>query len=96
MPLIMGSATVPSGTTGTFLFTVPPSFCSVTFYNVATATVWLGGSTAVTSANGMQCHSIPVSFQTFMGSKGGGIYGTTGSTAAASAATVQYIIATDF
>ena len=91
----MGSATVPSGTTGSPLFTVPPSYCNVTFYNLAAATVWVGTSTAVTSANGLQCHSIPTNFQTFMGSRGAMFYGTTGSTAASSAATVQYLISTD-
>ena len=94
--MIMGSATVPAGTTGTLLFNIPPSYCSVTFYNLATASVWVGTSTAVTSANGLLCHSIPTSFQAFVGSKGGPLYGTTGSTVNTSVATVQYIIVTDF
>ena len=92
----MGAATVPAGTTGTILFPVPPSYCNVTFYNLATATVWVGTSTAVTSANGLQCHSLPVNFQAFMGSKGATLYGTTGSTAASSVATIQFLISTDF
>ena len=96
MPIIMGGATVPAGTTATALFTIPPSYCNVTFYNLAAATVWVGPSSTVTSSNGMQCHSIPTNFSTFMGSKGAVIYGTTGSTAASSAATVQYVIVTDF
>ena len=95
MAIIMGGATVPSGTVGTVLFTVPPSYCNVTFYNLAAATVWIGTSTAVTSANGMQCHSIPTNFQTFMSSKGATFYGTTGSTVSTSVATIQYLISTD-
>lgn len=96
MPIIMGAATVPSGTTATVLFSIPPSYCNVTFYNLAAATVWVGTSTATTSANGMQCHSIPTNFSTFMGSKGATVYGTTGSTVSTSVATVQYVIVTDF
>ena len=95
MAVIMGGATVPSGTTGTALFTVPPSYCNVTFYNLSAAAVWVGTSTAVTSANGAQCNSIPTTFQTFAGSKGATFYGTCGSTAASSAATVQFLMSTD-
>ena len=94
MPLVMGAATVPSGTTATYLFTIPPSLCGVTFYNLSVATVWIGTSTSTTSANGLQCHSIPTTFTTYVGSKGASIYGTTGS--ASSAATISYIINTDF
>lgn len=90
--IIMGSATVPSGTVGTALFPVPAGLCNVTFYNISTAVVWLGTSTATTSVNGMQCHSIPTSFVTYVGSQGARIYGTTGS--ASSVATVQYLIST--
>lgn len=92
----MGAATVPSGTAGTLLFNVPPSWCAVTFYNLTAIPVWIGTSTAVTSVNGLQCHSIPTSFTTFTGSRGGGIYGTTGSTVNTSVSTIQYIISTDF
>ena len=95
MAIIMGAATVPTGLTGTLLFTVPPSWCNVTFYNLATASVWIGTSTAVTTANGLQCHSVPTTFETFMGSKGASFYGTTGSTVSTSVATVQYCIATE-
>jgi len=95
MAVIAGAATVPSGTTGSYLFTVPPSSCKVTFYNLAAATVWVGTSTAVTTANGVQCHSLPTTFQTFAGSRGGTFYGTTGSTVSTSVATVQYLISTD-
>ena len=94
MPFIMGNATVPASST-VAIFTVPPSFCSVTFYNVnpSTASAYIGTSTVLTSTNGLVCHSRPVSFQTYMGSKGATFYATTGGAVATS---VNYIIATDF
>jgi hypothetical protein len=95
MTYIMGSATVPSGTTGTLLFNIPPSYAATTFFNISAATVWLGTNTAVTSANGVQCHSIPTTLNSFASSRGVGVYGTTGSTAASSVATIQYFIVTD-
>jgi hypothetical protein len=91
--IIMGQATVPAGTTGTFLFAVPASSCAVTFYNLTTVPVWIGTSTAVTSSIGMQCHSLPTSFTAFIGSKGQQLFGTTGGTAVS---TIQYIISSDF
>jgi hypothetical protein len=97
--IIMGAATVPASTTGTLLFVVPPSYCNVTFYNLGTLssqTCWLGTSANVTSANGLQCHSIPTSFNTYMGSKGCSIYGAVAGTASTYATTLQYIISTDF
>lgn len=94
MAIITGSATVPSGTTGTLLFRTPASMCNVTFYNVTANTVWVGTSAGVTSANGMQCHSIPTSFFTYVGNAGTGFYGTTGSTV--NTASVQYIIVSNF
>lgn len=93
MAIVTGSATVPAGTTGTSLFPVPPGLCNITFYNISAATVWIGTTANVTSANGMQCHSIPTTFLTYVGSRGTFLYGTTGS--ASSVATVQYIISTD-
>ena len=91
MAIVMGSATVPAGTTATQLFATSP-YCNVTFYNISTATVWIGTSTSVTSDNGMQCHSIPTTFFSYPGSKPAVFYGTTGSTVSTSVATVQYII----
>ena len=93
MAFVMGNATVPASSTVP-LFTVPPSSAAVTFYNLNTAaTVYLGLSSAGTSVNGFQCHSIPTSFQTFVGGKGATFWGTTGSSTAAS---VQFIVVTDF
>ncbi len=94
MALIMGAATVPTGTTGTLVLRLPAGQCNVTFYNLSTATVWVGTSTAVTSANGLQCHSIPTSFNTYIGNAGTGLYATTGS--ASSVATFNYILNTNF
>ena len=93
MALIMGNATVPASSTVP-IFTIPPSFCTVTFYNINTAATnaYVGTSTAVSTANGLICHSIPVSFQTFMGSRGATFYATSGG---ATATSVNYIIATD-
>ena len=92
MAFIMGSATVPASNTVP-VFTVPPSFCQVTFYNLGAQAVYLGTSSAGTTANGFTCHSIPTTFQTFTGSKGAQFWGTTGNGTAAS---VQFLIVTDF
>ncbi|HEV2354825.1 MAG TPA: hypothetical protein VGR89_11305, partial [Puia sp.] len=53
----VASATVP-------VFTIPAGLCNVTFWNPAAGTVYIGTSTAVTTSNGLQCHSIPTSFFT--------------------------------
>lgn len=94
MALVMGAATVPASSTVP-LFSIPASLCNVTFYNVNTAatTVYIGTSTALTSTNGLQCHSIPTSFFTYVGNKGATLYATTGGTVASS---INYIITTDF
>lgn len=93
MPIIMGQATVPASST-VAIFTVPPSYCNVTFYNVNTAATnaYIGTSTAVSSTNGLVCHSLPVNFTTFMGSKGATFYATSGGAVATS---VNYVIVTD-
>lgn len=89
----MGQATVPASST-VAIFTIPPSLCTVTFYNINTAATnaYIGSSTNVSSTNGLVCHSIPVSFQTFIGSKAATFYATSGG---ATATSVNYIIATD-
>ena len=92
MTFIMGNATVPASNTVP-VFTVPPSYCAVTFYNLNAQAVFLGTSSVGTTANGFQCHSIPTAFQTFIGSKGATFWGTTGN---ATASSVQFIITTDF
>lgn len=95
MAYVMGQVQVSSGSTVP-LFVIPTGLCNVTFWNSATAAsnaVYVGTSTAVTTTNGVQCHSIPTSFFSYVGSKGATFYGanTSGSTAQ-----VNYIIATDF
>lgn len=86
----MGQATAP--TTGTVaLFTLPAGLCNCTFWNVTPGTIYLGTSTATTTTNGLQCHSIPTNFFTYVSSKGVTLYGVTSGTAA----TVNYMIVTD-
>lgn len=89
---IMGQATVPTAST-VALFTVPPSLCNVTFWSVSAVPVYIGTSTAVTTANGLVCHSIPTSFMTYIGSKGAVFYGV--NTNATTVASVQFILVTD-
>lgn len=91
MAYIMGQVNVVSQTVP--LFTVPAGLCNVTFYNLASGTVYIGTSTAVTTANGLQCHSIPTNFFTYVGSRGATFYG---ANTTATTATVNYIIVTDF
>jgi hypothetical protein len=83
--VVANSSTVP-------MFTVPPGLCNVTFWNISAGTVFVGTSTAVTSANGMQCHSIPTSFSNYVSSRGATFYGANTSGVAS---TVNYILVTD-
>jgi hypothetical protein len=94
MPYIMGQATVPASNT-VAVFSVPASYCNVTFYNTNTAAtnVYVGTSTLVSSSNGLICHSIPTSFSAFMGTKGATFYATTGG---ATPSSINYLIVTDF
>jgi len=90
MTYVMGQATCPTGSVNS-LFTVPPGLCNVTFWNVSAPTVYVGTSTAVTSLNGLTCHSIPTSFFSYVSSRGTTFYGT----ASSSGALVNYVIVTD-
>jgi len=90
----MGNLQVSTATTVP-LFTVPAGLCNVTFWNsstFATNIVYVGTSTATTSANGLQCHSIPTSFSNYVSSRGATFYGanTSGTTGI-----VNFIIVTD-
>jgi hypothetical protein len=89
---VMGQIVVALNTTGPVpLFRVPAGLCNVTFWNGSlTGTVYVGSSTSVTSANGLQCHSIPTSFFNYVSSAGSQFYGT----AATGAGTISYIIVT--
>ena len=90
MAYVMGQATV--GTSGVFpLFSTPAGLCNVTFWNVSTGTAYVGTSTAVTTSNGLQCHSIPTNFFTYVGSRNATFYAISNG----SAATVNFIITTD-
>jgi hypothetical protein len=73
------------------IFTIPPGPVSVTFWNAGTQACYVGASTAVSTTTGLQCHSIPTSFNTWPFSKGLQLYATTGD---ATAATIQYIVST--
>ena len=94
MAYVMGQVTVASGSTVP-LFTVPPSLCNVTFWNSSTSAtniVSVGTSTAVTSANGLQCHSIPTSFNSYVSSRGATFYGANTS---GTNGLINYVIVTD-
>lgn len=91
MAYVMGQVTISNASTAP-LFTVPSGLCNVTFWNISSGTVYVGTSTAVTTTNGMQCHSIPTSFFSYVSSKGATLYGANTS---GNAATVNYVISTD-
>jgi hypothetical protein len=87
----MGQATV--GATSTVpIFTVPSGLCNVTFWNVSVPNIYVGTSTAVTSSNGLVCHSIPTSFFNYVSSKGSTFYGANTS---ATSGVVNFVIVTD-
>ncbi len=90
MAYVMGQVAVVNTTIP--LFTVPAGLCNVTFWNVSATNVYVGTSSAVTTTNGLQCHSIPTSFFNYVSSKGAVFYGANPT---ASTATVNYIIVTD-
>ncbi len=90
----MGAITVLNNSTVP-LFTVPAGLCNVTFYNSQTAAsniVYVGTSTAVTSANGLQCHSLPTSFFSYVSSRGQTFYGANTS---GTSGIINYAIVTD-
>lgn len=87
----MGQAQVINSTVP--IFTIPAGLCNITFWNVSAVNCYIGTSTATTTANGLQCHSIPTSFFTYVGSKGAVFYGANPT---ASTAVVNYIIVTNF
>lgn len=91
MAYIMGQATVPTNSTVP-LFTVPAGLCNVTFWNVSTPNIYVGTSTNVTTTNGLQCHSIPTNFFTYVSSKGATFFGANPSGVAG---TVNYAIVTN-
>ena len=91
MAYVLGQVTVSGGSVQQ-LFRVPASLCNVTFWNnTPAATVYVGTSTAVTALNGLVCHSIPTSFNSYVSSGGATFYGTVTT----GPATLSYIIVTD-
>ena len=92
MAYVMGQVVMSTAATVQQLFRMPAGLCNVTFWNnTAAATIYVGSSTTVTSANGLVCHSIPTSFYQYVSSGGTQFYGTVAS----GPATVSYIIVTD-
>jgi hypothetical protein len=91
MAYVMGQIAVAGGSVVP-LFRVPAGLCNVTFWNnTAAATIYVGTSTAVTSSNGLVCHSIPTSFFSYVSSGGAQFYGTVST----GPGTLSYIITTD-
>ncbi len=90
MTYIMGQVSLTSQTIP--IFTLPAGLCNCTFWNVSGVNVYVGTSTAVTATNGLQCHSIPTNFYTYVSSRGQVLYGANPT---ASAATINYMIVTD-
>lgn len=90
MAIEIGAWSVAASSTAA-IFTIPPGPVSATFWNAGTQTVYIGASTLVTTTNGLACHSIPTTFNTWPFSKGQQLYATTGN---ATAGTIQYIIST--
>lgn len=90
MAIEIGAWSVPASSTAA-IFTIPPGPVAVTFWNAGAQAVYIGASTLVSTANGLQCHSIPTQFNTWPFSRGQQLYATTGN---ATAATIQYIVST--
>jgi hypothetical protein len=88
--LEIGAWSVPASSTAA-IFTIPPGPVSVTFWNVGAQAVYIGASTLVSATNGLNCHSIPTTFNTWPFSKGQQLYATTGNS---TAGTIQYIVST--
>jgi len=86
----IGQWSVPASNT-VAIFTIPPGPVSVTFWNVGAQNIYIGASTLVSTTNGLACHSIPTSFNTWPFSKGQQLFATTGN---ATAGTIQYIVST--
>jgi hypothetical protein len=73
MSYIMGQATAPSSSTVPLL-TVPPGLCNVNFWTSGVPTLFIGTSVNVGPSNGLQCHSVPASFNSYVTSKGASFY----------------------
>jgi hypothetical protein len=88
--LTIGQWAIPSGTIP--VFTIPPGWCSVTFYSTA-ASLYLGTGASLSASNGYAVTTYPSSFQAYAGSKGAQIYGL--NSAGSSTSPVNYIISTE-
>jgi hypothetical protein len=72
-------------------FTVPSGPCAVSMW-VASGAVYVGTSTALTTANGASVPTTPVPFQGFPGSQGARVFATVGT--AATTVALNYIVST--
>jgi hypothetical protein len=99
--LYMGQFNV-AGTAPTVTINIPPGVYNITMYNVAGGSVWLAVGTSSTTAPpnftaangpniGLQCHSIPTSWNGYQGSRGGVLWGLN---TAATTIPVNYILST--
>lgn len=93
MAYIMGAVTLSPTSGMTPLFNVPPGLCNVTFWNSNTANCFVGTSTSVTTANGLQCHSIPTNFYSYISNRGATFYGTIATNGGT--AVINYLIVTN-
>lgn len=94
MAYVIGQVSVANNTTVP-LFTVPAGLCNVTFWNSSTSAtnvVSVGTSLSVSSTNGLQCHSIPTNFFSYVSSRGATLYGANTS---GSVGLINYVISTD-
>ena len=88
MALTMGQVPV-TGTIAAFI--VPPGPAAVTMY-AASAGVYVGPGTSLTTSNGMAASTSPVPFTCFPGSQGAQIYATVGT--AATTVALYYLVST--
>ena len=91
MALVMGTASVPGNST-VAVFTVPPGYCNVMFYQPSQAqSVVVGTSMRLTPTNGMLLATTgtPSNTEAYVGSGGATWYATTGN---GTAATFCYLI----
>lgn len=91
MSVILGAATVPSSST-VAVFTLPAGLCNFTIYQPTNPqAVYIGPSSAVSSANGMPVPVTPAAQETYVAGKGITYYATTGN---ATASSFSYLIST--
>jgi hypothetical protein len=88
----MGQIPVIATNAPVALFTLPPGLCNVIFWNAATATCYVGTSTALTTTNSLVCHSIPTQVSSYVSSGPATFYG---SVPTSGTALINFVLATD-